>query len=61
MVDSWEVFQSYQHTADVLDHSDYKTNTVLGSVSDPDGERCNVQIMLLAGSDSISTMSERGI
>jgi len=40
MVDSWEAFQSYQ--VDVLDHSDYKTNTVLGSVSGLDGERCNV-------------------
>lgn len=60
MVDSWEALQKYQRTAIVLDHFDYEINTVLGGVSTRDGER-DVQIMLLAGSDLIRTMSEPGV
>jgi len=58
MVDSWEAFQGYQRTAVVLDHFDHEINTVLGGVSTQDGEHRDVRIMLLAGSDLISTMSE---
>lgn len=61
MVDSWEALQNYQRTAVVLDHLDYEINTVLGGVSTRDGGHRNVQIMLLAGSDLISTMSEPGV
>lgn len=61
MVDSWEAFQSYQRTAVVLDHFDYEINTVLGGVQTEDGERRNVHVMLLAGSDLIGTMSEPGV
>lgn len=61
MVDSWEALQNYKRTAVVLDHFDYEINTVLGGVSTRDGERRDVQIMLLAGSDLISTMSEPGV
>lgn len=60
MVDSWEALQNYQRTAIVLDHFDYEINTVLGGVSTRDGER-DVQIMLLAGSDLIRSMSEPGV
>lgn len=61
MVDSWEALQNYQRTAVVLDHFDYEINTVLGGVSTRDGEHRDVQIMLLAGSDLIGTMSEPGV
>jgi len=61
MVDPWEAFQSYQRTAVVLDHFDYEINTVLGGVQTEDGEHRNVRVMLLAGSDLISTMSEPGV
>jgi len=61
MVDPWEAFQSYQRTAIVLDHFDYEINTVLGGVHTEDGEHRNVRVMLLAGSDLISTMSEPGV
>lgn len=61
MVDSWEAFQNYQRTAVVLDHFDYEINTILGGVTTRDGEHRNVRIMLLAGSDLISTMSEPGV
>ncbi|KAJ7772120.1 hypothetical protein DFH07DRAFT_866351 [Mycena maculata] len=61
MVDSWEAFQDYQRTAVVLDHFDYHINNVLGGVRTTDGEHRNVRIMLLAGSDLISTMSEPGV
>ncbi|KAF6763041.1 nicotinamide mononucleotide adenylyl transferase [Ephemerocybe angulata] len=61
MVDSWEAFQSYQRTAIVLDHFDYEINTVLGGVQTEDGEHRPVRVMLLAGSDLISTMSEPGV
>ncbi|KDQ55253.1 hypothetical protein JAAARDRAFT_181249 [Jaapia argillacea MUCL 33604] len=61
MVDPWEAFQSYQRTAVVLDHFDYEINTVLGGVQTIDGEHRNVRVMLLAGSDLISTMSEPGV
>jgi len=61
MVDSWEAFQDYQRTAVVLDHFDYEINTVLGGVKTEDGEHRNVRVMLLAGSDLISTMSEPGV
>lgn len=61
MVDSWEAFQAYQRTAIVLDHFDYEVNTVLGGVQTEEGEHRNVRIMLLAGSDLISTMSEPGV
>lgn len=61
MVDSWEAFQSYQRTAVVLDHVDYEINTVLGGVHTQDGDHRPVQVMLLAGSDLISTMSEPGV
>lgn len=61
MVDPWEAFQSYQRTAVVLDHFDYEINTVLGGVQTEDGEHKNVHVMLLAGSDLISTMSEPGV
>jgi nicotinic acid mononucleotide adenylyltransferase len=61
MVDTWEAFQDYQRTAVVLDHFDYEINTVLGGVYTEDGEHRNVKVMLLAGSDLISTMSEPGV
>jgi nicotinamide mononucleotide adenylyltransferase len=61
MVDPWEAFQSYQRTAVVLDHFDHEINTVLGGVRTEDGEHRNVRVMLLAGSDLISTMSEPGV
>ncbi|KAL1745040.1 hypothetical protein HDZ31DRAFT_63528 [Schizophyllum fasciatum] len=61
MVDPWEAFQSYQRTAVVLDHFDYQVNTVLGGVQTEDGEHRTVRVMLLAGSDLISTMSEPGV
>lgn len=61
MVDPWEAFQSYQRTAIVLDHFDHEINTVLGGVHTEDGEHRNVHVMLLAGSDLISTMSEPGV
>jgi len=61
MVDPWEALQSYQRTAVVLDHFDYEINTVLGGVQTKDGEHKNVHVMLLAGSDLISTMSEPGV
>jgi len=61
MVDPWEAFQNYQRTAVVLDHFNYEINTVLGGVYTRDGEHRDVRIMLLAGSDLISTMSEPGV
>ena len=61
MVDPWEAFQSYQRTAIVLDHFDHEINDVLGGVHTEDGEHRRVRIMLLAGSDLISTMSEPGV
>lgn len=61
MFDSWEAFQHYQRTAVVLDHFDYEINTILGGVHTQDGERRDVRVMLLAGSDLISTMSEPGV
>ncbi|KAJ3800116.1 hypothetical protein GGU11DRAFT_440543 [Lentinula aff. detonsa] len=61
MVDPWEAFQSYQRTAVVLDHFDHELNVVLGGVQTEDGQHRNVQVMLLAGSDLISTMSEPGV
>ncbi|KAJ6631602.1 Nucleotidylyl transferase [Mycena sp. CBHHK59/15] len=61
MVDPWEAFQDYQRTAVVLDHFDYEINTVLGGAQTEDGEHRNIRIMLLAGSDLISTMSEPGV
>jgi nicotinamide mononucleotide adenylyltransferase len=62
MVDPWEAFQDYQRTAVVLDHFDYEINTILGGVQLPlSGERRPVRVMLLAGSDLISTMSEPGV
>jgi hypothetical protein len=62
MVDSWEAFQSYQRTAVVLDHFDHEINTVLGGVPSEDGTgHRNVRVILLAGSDLISTMSEPGV
>ncbi|KAI0685463.1 Nucleotidylyl transferase [Cytidiella melzeri] len=61
MVDGWEAFQSYQRTAVVLDHFDHEINTKLGGVVTEDGERRNVRVMLLAGSDLIATMSEPGV
>ncbi|KAF7351118.1 MFS domain-containing protein [Mycena sanguinolenta] len=61
MVDHWEAFQDYQRTAVVLDHFDYHINTVLGGARTANGEQRNIRIMLLAGSDLISTMSEPGV
>ncbi|KAF9012522.1 hypothetical protein BDQ17DRAFT_1344072 [Cyathus striatus] len=61
MVDSWETFQSYQRTAIVLDHFDHEINTVMGGIQTEDGEHRNIRVMLLAGSDLISTMSEPGV
>ena len=61
MVDPWEAFQSYQRTAIVLDHFHYEINTVLGGVQTAEGEHRDVHVMLLAGSDLISTMSEPGV
>ena len=62
MVDPWEAFQSYQRTAVVLDHFDREINDVLGGiVVNDEGERRKVRVMLLAGSDLISTMSEPGV
>jgi len=45
----------------VLDHFDYEINTVLGGAQMPSGERRQIRIVLLAGSDLISTMSEPGV
>ncbi|KAI9465272.1 hypothetical protein BJY52DRAFT_1246187 [Lactarius psammicola] len=50
MVDPWEAFQSYQRTA-----------VVLGGAQMPSGERRHIRVVLLAGSDLISTMSEPGV
>lgn len=61
MVDPWEAFQSYQRTAVVLDHFDYEVNSVLGGAQMPSGERRHIRVVLLAGSDLISTMSEPGV
>jgi len=61
MTDSWEAFQSYQRTAVVLDHFDHEINTVRGGVYTEDGQHRQVRVMLLAGSDLISTMSEPGV
>lgn len=61
MVDPWEAFQSYQRTAVVLDHFDHEINDVLGGVEAEDGKMRRVRVMLLAGSDLISTMSEPGV
>jgi len=62
MVDTWETRQeTYQRTAVVLDHFEYEINQVRGGVVTEDGERRNVRVMLLAGSDLISTMSEPGV
>ncbi|KAF8548990.1 Nucleotidylyl transferase [Imleria badia] len=61
MIDPWEAFQNYQRTAVVLDHFDYEINTILGGVQTQDGEHRDVRVMLLAGSDLISTMSEPGV
>lgn len=61
MVDAWEAFLPYQRTAVVLDHIDYEINTVFGGVQTEEGEHRNVRVMLLAGSDLISTMSEPGV
>ena len=61
MVDPWEAFQSYQRTAVVLDHVEHEINDVLGGVTTPDGEQRPVRVMLLAGSDLISTMAEPGV
>jgi nicotinamide mononucleotide adenylyltransferase len=61
MIDPWEAFQNYQRTAVVLDHFDYEINTILGGVETQDGEHRDVRVILLAGSDLISTMSEPGV
>jgi hypothetical protein len=62
MLDPWEAFQSYQRTAVVLDHFDYEINTVLGGAQLPSSlERRHIRVVLLAGSDLISTMSEPGV
>jgi nicotinic acid mononucleotide adenylyltransferase len=61
MVDAWEAFKEYQRTAVVLDHFDYEINTLRGGVQTADGEQRSVRVMLLAGSDLISTMSEPGV
>lgn len=77
MVDPWEAYQTeYQRTAVVLDHFDHEINQVLGGVRTADGmfivplcepfsliagEHRKVRVMLLAGSDLISTMSEPGV
>ena len=61
MVDSWEAFQDYQRTAVVLDHFDHEINNVIGGVETEEGEKRRVRVMLLAGSDLISTMSEPGV
>lgn len=67
MVDPWEALQTYQRTAVVLDHIDHEINTVRGGIStgirreDGTEEKKNVQVMLLAGSDLIGTMSEPGV
>lgn len=61
MVDPWEACQDYKRTALVLDHFDHEINDVLGGVRAEDGEQRRVRMMLLAGSDLISTMSEPGV
>ena len=61
MVDPWEACQDYKRTALVLDHFDHEINDVLGGVRTEDGEQRRVRMMLLAGSDLISTMSEPGV
>lgn len=61
MVDTWEVLQEYKRTAVVLDHFHHEINDVLGGVHTESGEHREVRVMLLAGSDLISTMSEPGV
>lgn len=61
MVDPWEAYQSYQRTALVLDHFEHEINEVRGGVETVTGERRHARVMLLAGSDLISTMSEPGV
>ena len=61
MVDPWETCQDYKRTALVLDHFDHEINDVLGGVRTEDGQQRRVRMMLLAGSDLISTMSEPGV
>jgi len=62
MVDPWEAnHKEYQRTAVVLDHFDYEINQVRSGIRTADGEQRHVRIMLLAGSDLISTMSEPGV
>ena len=45
----------------MLDHFDHEINDVLGGVRTEDGQQRRVRMMLLAGSDLISTMSEPGV
>jgi len=62
MVDPWETcHQMYQRTAVVLDHFDHEINQVRGGAVTSNGDSRPVRIMLLAGSDLISTMSEPGV
>jgi len=62
MVDPWEATRKeYQRTAVVLDHVDHEINTVLGGARTSEGDRKRVRVMLLAGSDLLSTMADPGV
>ena len=45
----------------MLDHFHHQINTVLGGVHTAGGAHREVRVMLLAGSDLISTMGEPGV
>jgi nicotinamide mononucleotide adenylyltransferase len=62
MVDSWEPTQpEYQRTAVVLNHFEHEINVVLGGARTSEGDMKSVRIMLLAGSDLLSTMADPGV
>lgn len=57
MVDPWEALQEqHTRTAVVLDHFNYEINEVRGGVLTKKGEKKQVKIMLLVGSDMLQSM-----
>ncbi|CCK68978.1 nicotinamide-nucleotide adenylyltransferase NMA1 KNAG_0B05450 [Huiozyma naganishii CBS 8797] len=62
MVDAWESLQpSYTRTAKVLDHFNHEINVKRGGISNLNGEKMGVKIMLLAGGDLIESMGEPNV
>lgn len=62
MVDSWEALQpSYQRTAVVLDHFYDELNKKMGGMAMEDGEKQEIQILLLAGGDLIESMGSKDV